>query len=312
MEIRQLRYFVNAAKTLNFTEAARLSNVAQSTLSQQVKQLETELDVSLFHRMGKRIQLTTEGRMFLNDAQKILDDSRQGLQRLSDMKELQGGSLNIGLALGLGLSALLTDVLSEYNKRYPLVVLTIHQEAAPLLPDMVVKHQLDLAMTFTPNDINPELHTQPLFGTRICAIVGEHHSLQACQTIRLEQFVHRPLVLPSRDLFIRRCMDAFAQKQGMELHPAVEINDLSHIIYMVNSGRWVSMLPDAATLAVRGVVPIQIEPNLPLPTSLLTAAGVYQRKAVTEFLRLLGERTRLILQTNNRTCDVCGETFIVE
>lgn len=250
--------------------------------------------------------------MFLNDAQKILDDSRQGLQRLSDMKELQGGSLNIGLGFGAW----------TFGSAHGCAV-RIQQTLSAGRPDhsssgstFIARHgsedQLDLAITFTPNDINPELHTQPLFGTRICAIVGEHHSLQACQTIRLEQFVHRPLVLPSRDLFIRRCMDAFAQKQGMELHPAVEINDLSHIIYMVNSGRWVSMLPDAATLAVRGVVPIQIEPNLPLPTSLLTAAGVYQRKAVTEFLRLLGERTRLILQTNNRTCDVCGETFIVE
>lgn len=64
MEIRQLRYFVNAAKTLNFTEAARLSNVAQSTLSQQVKQLETELDVSLFHRMGSGYSLPRKGGCF--------------------------------------------------------------------------------------------------------------------------------------------------------------------------------------------------------------------------------------------------------
>lgn len=55
MEIRQLKYFVNAATTMNFTDAARLSNVAQSTLSQQIRQLETELDVPLFHRQGKHV-----------------------------------------------------------------------------------------------------------------------------------------------------------------------------------------------------------------------------------------------------------------
>ena len=48
MEIRQLRYYIFAAKTLNFTEAAQLSNISQSTLSQQIKQLETDLGVSLF------------------------------------------------------------------------------------------------------------------------------------------------------------------------------------------------------------------------------------------------------------------------
>ena len=96
MEIRQLRYFVNAAKTLNFTEAARLSNITQSTLSQQIKQLETELQVLLFHRLGKHIQLTAEGKLFLEDAQKILEDERQSLQRLADLNQLQGGTINIG------------------------------------------------------------------------------------------------------------------------------------------------------------------------------------------------------------------------
>ncbi|MGI6222336.1 MAG: LysR family transcriptional regulator [Prevotella sp.] len=312
MEIRQLRYFVNAAKTLSFTEAARLSNVAQSTLSQQVKQLEMELDVPLFYRMGKRIQLTTEGQMFLSDAQKLLEDARQGLQRLSDMKELQGGSLSIGLASGLGLSALFTDVLTEYNKRYPKVVLTIHQVAAPLLPDKIRKHELDIAMTFTPQELDSDLHAEPLFATRICVVVSEHHPLESHKSIGLKQLVHHPLVLPSRDLLIRRRMDASAREQGIGLHPEVEIDDISHILYMVSSGRWVSMLPDAATLAVRGLSHIRLEPVIPLPTSVLTPAGVYQRKAVTEFIRLLGESTRLLSQTSNETCDICGESFLAE
>ncbi|MGI6232804.1 MAG: LysR family transcriptional regulator [Prevotella sp.] len=312
MEIRQLRYFVNAAKTLSFTEAARLSNVAQSTLSQQVKQLEIELGVPLFHRLGKRIQLTTEGETFLADAEKLLDDTRQGLQRLSDMKELQGGSLSIGLASGLGLSALLTDVLTEYNKRYPKVVLNIHQLAAPLLPDQLRNHDLDLAVTFTPREMDDDLHAEPLFATRICAIVSEHHPLGSLPSVGLHQLARHPLVLPSRDLIVRRSIESSARKLGVELHPQVEIDAISHILYMVRSGRWMSILPDAATLAVRGLVHIPLEPSIPLPTSVLTLSDTYQRKAVTEFVRLLGESARLLLQTRNTTCDVCGETFLAE
>lgn len=54
-----------------------------------------------------------------------------------------------------------------------------------------------------------------------------------------------------------------------------------------------SILPDAATLAVRGIVRIELEEKVPLPTSILSLNGVYQRKAVTEFLRLLYESTRI-------------------
>ena len=131
MEIRQLKYFVNAATTMNFTDAARLSNVAQSTLSQQIRQLETELDVPLFHRQGKHVQLTADGKLFLVDARRILDDARQGLERLADAKAVKTGTVHIGLASGLGISALMADVLTEYNRAYPGICLHI-VPSAPL------------------------------------------------------------------------------------------------------------------------------------------------------------------------------------
>lgn len=64
MELRQLRYFLKAKELLNFTEAAKVLNISQSTLSQQIKQLENELDVPLFNRVGKRITLTEAGEIF--------------------------------------------------------------------------------------------------------------------------------------------------------------------------------------------------------------------------------------------------------
>lgn len=65
MELRQLRYFLKAAETLNFTDAAKQMYITQSTLSQQIKQLETELNVLLFDRIGKKVFLTEAGNEFL-------------------------------------------------------------------------------------------------------------------------------------------------------------------------------------------------------------------------------------------------------
>lgn len=310
MEIRQLRYFVNAAKTLSFTEAARRSNVAQSTLSQQIKQLENELDVTLFYREGKHIRLTTEGRVLLDDALKILEDARQGLQRLADLRELQGGNVAVALASGLGISGVLTDVLTEYNKLYPKVTLTLHQVAAPLIPNLLRRHVVDLAITFLPHDIDDDLQAAQLFGTHVCATVCEHHPLDGRQQVSIEQLSHHPLVLPSHNLYVRTAIDRTAKKQGLTLQPAVEIDDLSHIIYMVRGGRWVSLLPDVATLAVRGLSRVPLDTPIPVPTSVITLAEGYQRKAVTEFLRLLSRTVRLLTQLGNETCDICGETFI--
>ena len=68
MELRQLKYFVRSAELLNFTEAANDLFISQSTLSQQIKQLEDELDMLLFDRVGKRVRLTEAGNLFLTYA----------------------------------------------------------------------------------------------------------------------------------------------------------------------------------------------------------------------------------------------------
>ena len=75
MELRQLKYFVKVAETLNFSEAARLLCVTQSTLSQQVKQLETELDTPLLIRSSHSVTLTEQGLELLPYAKRTLDDA---------------------------------------------------------------------------------------------------------------------------------------------------------------------------------------------------------------------------------------------
>lgn len=313
MEIRQLRYFINAAKTLSFTEAATLSNVAQSTLSQQVKQLETELDVPLFHRMGKRIQLTVEGEAFLTHAQRVLDDAQQGLEQLADIRGLQTGSIRVGIAAGLGLSALLTEALTQFNKSYPKVEIRIHQLAAPTIVEMLRNRELDIALTITPSTETPDMALTPLFATRLCAIVAEHHSLASRQSVSLEQIGRHPLALPAPHLIIRRRLDKELKRHKLEWKAIVEMDNLSHLIYMVRNERWVSVLPDVAVQQVRGVVALPVDDaEMVLQGSVMMLANAYQRKAVTEFLHTLQQSTQKMLHLNSRRCDICGAKFMVE
>lgn len=89
MELRQLKYFKKACELENFSEAARLLHISQSTLSQQIKQLEEELDVLLFDRIGKRIIPTEAGRAFLPYAHQAIQDAENGKQIIRDLKELR-------------------------------------------------------------------------------------------------------------------------------------------------------------------------------------------------------------------------------
>ena len=96
MELRQLKYFVNVAETNSFSEASRLLNITQSTLSQQIKQLENELGVMLFERSSHRVRLTDIGEAFLPEARHTLHAADMCIDRMNDIRGLKAGCLNIG------------------------------------------------------------------------------------------------------------------------------------------------------------------------------------------------------------------------
>ena len=88
MELRQLRYFVKVAETLNFSEAAKVLCITQSTLSQQVKQLENELGTTLLVRSSHSVAMTEAGRELLPYAQKTLREAELCKTRISDLNSL--------------------------------------------------------------------------------------------------------------------------------------------------------------------------------------------------------------------------------
>ena len=114
MELRQLRYFVKVAETLNFSEAAKLLCVTQSTLSQQVKQLETELGAPLLVRSSHSVGLTEQGRELLPYARRTLDEADTCVARIRDLNNLTAGTLDIGVTYSF--SPILTETLISFMK----------------------------------------------------------------------------------------------------------------------------------------------------------------------------------------------------
>lgn len=117
MELRQLQYFVKAAETMNFTEAAAAVFITQSTLSQQIKQLEEELGLLLFDRIGKHVRITEAGHIFLTHARKILNDVQRSKQAISELQNATIGELNIGVSYAF--TSLLLPALAPFSTKYP-------------------------------------------------------------------------------------------------------------------------------------------------------------------------------------------------
>lgn len=96
MELRHLRYFIAVAEELNFTRAAKRLHLAQPSLTRQIRNLEEELNVQLLERSHKRVSLTPEGRSFLLDAKRLIEQSLESMAAVQRLSRGEGDRLNVG------------------------------------------------------------------------------------------------------------------------------------------------------------------------------------------------------------------------
>ena len=286
MELRLLKYFITSADTLNFTEAARQCFITQSTLSQQIKQLETELGVQLFERIGKRVFLTETGRDFLPYARQTVADADYGVQRIKDMEELRTGRLCIGTTFGL--SALITDAIARFSEQYPEIHLEVMFLKQDELIEAVRERKVDFALTFEMMEKDDLLTEQPVKTYHLCAIVSDQNPLAQQATVSLRQLADYNICTPARGMNARRMFDSLTNKKGIELQPKLEINEIHTLLHLVRTGRWVAILVDSITHGEEGLCAVPLrEAALPMPVVWLYPKDMYIRKAIQVFMELI-------------------------
>ena len=286
MELRQLKYFITSADTLNFTEAARQCFITQSTLSQQIKQLETELGVQLFERIGKRVFLTETGHDFLPYARQTVADADYGVQRIKDMEDLKTGRLCIGTTFGL--SALITDAIARFSEQYPEIYLEVMFLKQDELIDAVRERKVDFALTFEMMEKDDLLTEQPVKTYHLCAIVSDQNPLAQQATVSLRQLADYNICTPARGMNARRMFDSLTNKKGIELQPKLEINEIHTLLHLVRTGRWVAILVDSIIHSEDGLCAVPLrEAALPMPVVWLYPKDMYIRKAMQKFMELI-------------------------
>ena len=185
MELRQLKYFAKAAETLNFSDAAKAMNIAQSSLSQQVRQLEEELDVQLFIRNSHSMSLTEAGEEMLPFALQTIHDAETCVDRIHDLKNLSTGSLNIGVTYSF--SPILTETVIAFLKIYPHIRLNVIYKPMNELMELLAKHKLDFVLAFKPSRQPADVESHTLFQNRLAAVVSTNHHLASKEKISLKE-----------------------------------------------------------------------------------------------------------------------------
>lgn len=142
MEFREITTFLQVAQHQSFSKAARQLGYSQAAVTIQIKQLENELGVHLFDRIGKQISLTHQGQVFYQYAISIQKDLAQARQAVSDSSELNG-KLCLGTIESI-CASIFPELLSEYHRLYPEVTISIVTDSPDVLLERMNENAIDI------------------------------------------------------------------------------------------------------------------------------------------------------------------------
>lgn len=286
MEIRQLQYFVKAAETMNFTEAAASVFITQSTLSQQIKQLEEELGMLLFDRIGKHVRITEAGHVFFEHAQKILRDVQKSKQAIAELQNAATGELNIGVSYAF--TSLLLPALAPFSTKYPGIKILITYGNPEELERKLRLAELDMILAFHNESDNEDLEMQLLFSSGIVMAVGKHSPLAKLKEITLKELGTQDLIMPGKGFTSRALINELFYRNKIEPKIRIEMNDVHSILSMVQNGHWATILNEKALFGWEGIRAVPIEgKQIRRRSYILWQKGVYRKKAAVLFTQQL-------------------------
>lgn len=288
MEIRQLRYFLKVAELLNFSEASKVLYVTQSTLSQQIKQLEAELDTTLFERNSHEVTLTEAGQKLVEYAQKVVVDADICQQKMTDLKDLLTGELNIGVTFTF--SPLLTETVLEFMERHPDVRLNIIYKTMAELMEMLQRHEVDFVLAFKPTEKNERIESYMLFNNKLVVAMSNTHPLAKRKNITFDDLKSCHVAMPAHGLQIRNAFDNMTELAINELNVRLEINDINILLKLVCQSKLVTVLSEAALHEEEGLVGIPLEMgNTDMEGCIHMLKNAYIKNSAREFCRLLSQ-----------------------
>ena len=294
MEFRQLRYFVKVAELHSFSEASKALFISQSTLSQQIKQLEEELGVELLVRDSRHVSMSDYGEQYLPYAKQVLKDVDTSTERMNDVRQLKIGTLNVGATYTF--CPLLADTVRDYMKKYPGIKLKIYCRSMENLMEMLEHGQLDVALSYKPLQSYDDIDSHILFNSNLCVIAGKDNPVAKKERIRLAELENLPLVLPAKGLQARNAFDSLLYGQNFKFDVRLEINDLSMLLDMVSRTNLVTLLSGATIHSNKNFVAISLDhPHSEMQGSFHLLKGTYCKNATKEFLKMLVENNSFLM-----------------
>ncbi|MTK06194.1 MAG: LysR family transcriptional regulator [Hungatella sp.] len=288
MDTRYLTYILTIAKKGNMTKAAEELFVSQSTLSQYLSKLESELGTPLFYRSKGRLTLTPAGSLYIEAAQKVMSIKNVLYQNIQNIENR--GHITVGVTSQFGLT-MLTDIIPAFKVRYPDIIIEISETNLPGLTRMILEESIDcgiMAMNetdpFTSDQVTILREEEVLFSVPINHPYRKKNPDKPIQIGEFaENFGEENILLSKKGSTLRRLTDMVLDHASWIPSTVCETNSISTTRSMVAMGIGVTFISESCAVEREHVAYYSVEPKLTRLNTLVTRKNWIQSQASQDF-----------------------------
>ncbi len=282
VELHQIRYFLAAAETLNFTRAAEHCAITQPTLTRAIKKLEQDLGGPLFRRERNHTHLTELGRAMRVRLQVVYNETAEAKETAKKILNLEMATLHLGVMCTIG-PAPMMSFFAEFQRDNPGVELILHETTPASQTAGLMDGGLDICLLGLPTKLHERFDTRLLFHERMVVIFSPDHRFANFEAVPLAEFAGERY-LDRLNCEFRSSWFELLEARGIEIMSPTQSEREDWIQNMVREGLGVCLIPEYS-IALDGLEchPVT-DPEIERRIELVTVAGRRHTPALAAFL----------------------------
>lgn len=274
------RVFYTVAKSGSLTKAAEELYISQPAVSRSIKQLETQLGVTLFTRTHRGMTLSAQGgKVIFSEVERALGLLEEAENRISEMNTSATGTLRIGASDTI-FEYFLADKIAEFHERFPAVKIELMADFTPDTIEKLKSDKCDVAFVNLPitADSDLKLHGNCM-RLNDTFIVGEKYKELAEKPVSLATLKKYPLILMDENTIARRSLSGFLSSVGVSFTPSIEVGSWDLMKRLVSKGMGVGVIPkEYAQRGLEDKTLYEVKTDISLP---VRSVGILLKKNAT-------------------------------
>ncbi|ACD23282.1 LysR family transcriptional regulator [Clostridium botulinum] len=240
MNFRKLKIFYETATELNMTSVAKKLYISQPSISQAIHEIEDELEVRLFDRIGKKLYLTHEGEIYLNYTRRILNLYDESIRTINDINTNEKGKIKIGASTTIGIY-ILPDIIKGFLKEHSGIEISLAIDNTSNIEKMILENKIDFAYIEGTTNLD-EIVQAKVWEDELIFISSLNHSWSKKEMVSTKDIIKEKLIMREQGSGTREIIEAYLKNNNIDYKIFMELGNTEAIKKSVEANLGVSCL----------------------------------------------------------------------